>query len=591
MSKKKKQEEKTTIEEVKETAPEEAKEPEKAGKSGDAKASDKSAESETEERSAENVKPEDPGEPEEAVKKSAGKSGKKAKPKKEEESKEEEAPKEDEEPDEFDDPDADEEPEEAVVLKDTEEPEQPEQPEQGKKRSGWLVLLCVILALCLLYGAVTAFYQTRYMPGTVISGYAAGNHSVAELNSALTRNVADYTLTLSLEDGASEVLQGGDFAYGVSYERSLAKILASQKSYEWPWYLFYPATYQAEPETVYDEGQLLAVLSELDCYRMKEENASALVAIENRMNHFTLRDDRKDAIEPAKATEMVLAALKTGESSCDLTGAYVKPEATAMQEQVLKRWEAVEKIQNAVVTYEDGDVSLVVDRHDFAPWITVDSDKQPILDADGNVILDEEKVREFLSKVSDTFNTDQKDRIWNKYKGGTVSLPSRNKGYIVDEDAELTALMNTVSKGYREIRKPYYSQEGTGHGNGEVGDTYVEVDLGHQKLYYFEKGALKLQSDIVTGCKRYHYDTPSMITSIYYMQKNRTLHGENYATFVYYWMAFYNHYGLHDATWRSKFGGDIYQTDGSHGCVNMPKENAAKLYDMVHVGTPVVLYE
>ncbi|MBR4169913.1 MAG: L,D-transpeptidase family protein [Lachnospiraceae bacterium] len=472
------------------------------------------------------------------------------------------------------------------------DPDQPAGTEE-KKNGNLFLKTCGITAfvLCVAYAGISIFYTGRFMPGTVIKDTLVQNRTVSQVNEQFCRNHEDYTMTLTLADGKTETLQGRDFDFDNDYTGSLNEILASQKSYEWPWYLMNQASYQAKPAVTYDEGKLLAMLSELDCFRQKEMNSDAVVAIENRMNHFTLRDERQKALNPADATERVLNALKSGETVCDLQDAYELPKATAMQAQVLKRWDAVNKVQNAEVIYSDGDITLDADRHEIATWIATDANKQPVIDKDGKVVLDEEKIRVFLTKLTDTFNTDQKDRLWTKYQGGTVLLPSRNKGFIVDEDAELEALMKTVSGGWTEKRRPYYSQEGAGHGNGEVGDTYVEVDLGHQKLYYFEEGKLKLTSDIVTGCKRYHNDTPPMITNIYFMQQNRTLHGENYATFVYYWMAFYNHYGLHDATWRSKFGGDIYLTDGSHGCVNMPKENAAKLYELVHVGTPVVLYE
>ena len=48
--------------------------------------------------------------------------------------------------------------------------------------------------------------------------------------------------------------------------------------------------------------------------------------------------------------------------------------------------------------------------------------------------------------------------------------------------------------------------------------------------------------------------------------------------------------GLHDANWRSSFGGTIYQCNGSHGCVNMPPAKAQELYSMLSVGTPVIMY-
>ena len=49
--------------------------------------------------------------------------------------------------------------------------------------------------------------------------------------------------------------------------------------------------------------------------------------------------------------------------------------------------------------------------------------------------------------------------------------------------------------------------------------------------------------------------------------------------------------GLHDAPWRGGFGGNIYFTGGSHGCLNLPPAIATKLFDNVQHGTPVVVYE
>ena len=48
--------------------------------------------------------------------------------------------------------------------------------------------------------------------------------------------------------------------------------------------------------------------------------------------------------------------------------------------------------------------------------------------------------------------------------------------------------------------------------------------------------------------------------------------------------------GIHDATWRSSFGGDQYLYDGSHGCVGVSLSNAKTIYNNVSVGTHVVVY-
>lgn len=55
-------------------------------------------------------------------------------------------------------------------------------------------------------------------------------------------------------------------------------------------------------------------------------------------------------------------------------------------------------------------------------------------------------------------------------------------------------------------------------------------------------------------------------------------------------MPFNGNIGLHDADWRTSFGGQIYRTNGSHGCVNLPPDYARRIYDVVQTGTPVICY-
>ena len=84
--------------------------------------------------------------------------------------------------------------------------------------------------------------------------------------------------------------------------------------------------------------------------------------------------------------------------------------------------------------------------------------------------------------------------------------------------------------------------------------------------------------------------TREEVCYVYAKQTNRILRGADYETFVYYWMPVSGGIGIHDATWRSKFGGDIYLRDGSHGCVNTPIEIVEQMYEVMEVGTPCILY-
>ncbi len=120
--------------------------------------------------------------------------------------------------------------------------------------------------------------------------------------------------------------------------------------------------------------------------------------------------------------------------------------------------------------------------------------------------------------------------------------------------------------------------------------TYIDVNLTNQQLIYVINGTPAIISEIVTGNTSKGHGTPVGTYAIYGKATNRTLKGQGYSAFVKYWMPFYKAYGLHDASWRGSFGGNIYKTNGSHGCVNMPSTTAQALFNTVNVGTPVIVH-
>lgn len=127
-------------------------------------------------------------------------------------------------------------------------------------------------------------------------------------------------------------------------------------------------------------------------------------------------------------------------------------------------------------------------------------------------------------------------------------------------------------------------------GYEELGDTYVAVSIEQQHLWYYKDGELVDETDVVTGRLNKH-DTP---TGAYYITEcipGKYLVGDTYKTWVNQWMRLTNSgIGLHDAYWRSSFGGSVYTYNGSHGCVNIPKDFAKMLYKESYVGMPVVIF-
>lgn len=120
--------------------------------------------------------------------------------------------------------------------------------------------------------------------------------------------------------------------------------------------------------------------------------------------------------------------------------------------------------------------------------------------------------------------------------------------------------------------------------------TYILISIKSQKLWYYKNGKLKLTANVVTGQKGKH-DTPKGTYKILSKARSVYLVGPDYRSYVNYWMLINRGYqiGLHDATWRSSFGGSIYKYNGSHGCVNLPYSKARYLYNYAPLGTKVII--
>ncbi|MBR2603531.1 MAG: DUF5011 domain-containing protein [Bacilli bacterium] len=115
----------------------------------------------------------------------------------------------------------------------------------------------------------------------------------------------------------------------------------------------------------------------------------------------------------------------------------------------------------------------------------------------------------------------------------------------------------------------------------------IVITISEQKLRYYEKGKVVFETDTVTGINN---GTPRGTYSILNKARNVELVGDDYVSRVRYWMPFIGRsYGIHDASWRSRFGGTIYKYNGSHGCVNISTKAAETLYNMVEIGTPVIV--
>ena len=212
---------------------------------------------------------------------------------------------------------------------------------------------------------------------------------------------------------------------------------------------------------------------------------------------------------------------------------------------------------------------------------------------DGTYIWNEEKISEFFQELKEKYDTPYGQVQFTTHDGIKKLFKSDNCGWHLNVAMSVSNLEYAIEKGDVTVDPAWNSGLVYSQDNG-VGNTYVEVSLDEQKVYLYEKGVNTLTTECVSGTKDYS-DTRKGVFQVQYKASPSVLkdvdkNGNKYEQPVDYWVCFNGSQGLHDADWRSDFGGDYYKTWGSHGCVNLPDEAAQKIYKAVHVYTPVIVY-
>lgn len=449
------------------------------------------------------------------------------------------------------------------------------------------VIVCVA-AVAL--SAVNVYADSHFARGTKVNGIDVSGMGVKELQQRINAYALEVTQRQVDEQSREETLfkekiNGAEIALQMGDDKPLYDILNAQSL----------LTFLLGESEQYEIGQGLSydqALLEKAVGRLKGVvNTDGTEAINATISDYTeesgyeiVEEKPGDILDEEATLEVVTEAVSSLKQSVDLTkkDCYRKADLTSESEVLAEALEEMNRYVGTKITYEFGDDTVVLDGAKINKWLKVSDD--------GRISIREKKVAAFVESLRKKYDTIFTNRKFKTAYGDTVMVYGGDYGWWMDTDKETTKLMSLIKKGAVKKRKPEYRQEAVCYGKQDYGDSYVEVDLTGQHVYVTKKGKVVLDSDCVTGNESRGFATPAGTYSITYKQRKATLRGENYATPVEYWMPFNGGVGLHDANWRSQFGGTLYRTSGSHGCVNLPPSVAERIFSLVEKGMPVICY-
>lgn len=451
----------------------------------------------------------------------------------------------------------------------------------------WLVLGMITGIFVVLYLAFALYFKSHFLFHTKINGLDSSRLTIEQVEDGITREIEDYVLTIEERQDETEKIDGKDISLEPQFDGSLDKLLKKQNALGWIASLFKKQDYKIETMVNYDEAALQREIEKLSC--MQEENQTAPVNAQiseysKENGYVILPAERGTSLAADRAVETIADSILALDETVSLEekGCYIEPEITENSESIKNAANTLNQYVNAKITYDFGEKKEVVDASVLHDWLSVSDTME--------VTISQDKLAEYVKQLAATYNTAGKSKTLNMTGGGTVEVPGASYGWKIDQAAEREQLMNDIKNGGIVEREPEYSQRANSYKEADYGNSYVEINLTAQHLYVYKDGALAVSTDVVSGKVATGNDTPTGAYFINSKETERTLKGPDYESFVNYWMPFNGDIGLHDAPWRSSFGGNIYLKGGSHGCVNLPLSSAKTIFANVEVGTPVLVY-
>lgn len=464
-----------------------------------------------------------------------------------------------------------------------------------------LVLGAVILALLIaVYAVGAAFFSSHFYPNTQFNSQDISYQSDADFASEVEAQIPSYVLTISGE-GYLQKLTSEQVDLAVDNEQLKADAFASQNIWLWPIEVFAQHDVSDVIHANFDEKKL----SDLLTPSVEEYNKDAAKSVDATISYSELLDTL--TIEPeVYGTQIDLPVFlsKIGECLAGMETAYqlnsevfIQPTIFADDERFKEALPAANELISGEIelTMAQGAVSAgKVGKDLLVTWLALDPETlMPT--------LDQEAVIAWADQKSAELNTVGTKRTFKRGDGQEVTVGGGVYGWKVNTaDLATTLIGNVTSGNFETIDIPCEQTADVYNGPGQRDwGAYVDIDISEQKVRYFNENNEQLfVTDCVTGDVTKGRGTP---TGLYYLRMKKSpevLTGFNadgtkdYESHVTYWLPFIrNSIGLHDASWRSNFGGSIYRGNGSHGCVNLPTESAKWFYDNLSTNVAVLVHE
>lgn len=466
----------------------------------------------------------------------------------------------------------------------------------GTKRKKLLFCLGVLtMILLLIYLGIAAYFRMHFLVNTTVNGIDVSGKSAAYLEKEISKQLEKYQLSVITREGKTEYVKDLELSLDSGQDKVIKKVLRKQNIFLWPYCLFESQKTKMEFSIKFNQEKLSAQIRNLSFVTQEQTEPVSAIPVFDGEKYVVQDEIPGNQVNVKQTIQKVAESVKELKEVLNLETeqCYVMPRFTKDSEEVIKACEELNSYCTAKITYQMSPEPVVVDKTLIATWLDIGEDMK--------VSFNEERFSQWVTTFCDQYSTVGKVRSFVTPAGRNVEVAGGTYGWKIHAESERQELLKNIQERQTIEREPIYEDGyvAASHGAVDWGTTYVDVDLTNQHMWYIKDSKVVLECDIVSGEPVPDKETPSGVYKILEKKKGKTLVGEivpetgepEYRTYVDYWMRVtWSGIGFHDANWQPKFGGDWYVTHGSHGCLNMQPSDAASLYDMLEVNTPVIIH-
>ena len=461
-----------------------------------------------------------------------------------------------------------------------------------------MLIVTILVMSCCVYAGISYYYSYHFFLGTTINGIDSSNKTAYEVEQEIAGKKDNYVIQVSARMQEPQTITGKDIDYQYISSGEILQLLKTQKPWEWIRVFFETKNYMVQEETVFSREKLEEQVSSLNCAQKENQIAPENAYVSFANSEFTIVPETEGSeLNAREAYQMISGAIDNEAADVDLGSnpkAYKKADVTKESSELQNMVNTYKNLTKANITYTFGDETVTLDGNTIKNWLQFDEK--------GQLLQNDEAFRQhvvdYVAQLAADHDTVGTERQFQTTSGRTVYVYGSAYGWKIDQDKEVAQLMQEIQSGTQTTREPVYSMRANAHGINDLGDTYIEVDLTEQYMWYYQNGNIIFQSEIVSGLPSDpDRKTPPGIFTLNSKSSPSVLRGEMTANGTYsyeqpvtYWMPFNGGIGFHDADWQPYFGGDRYLTGGSHGCINLPPENAGQLYSLIQYDVPIICF-